>query len=65
MALGGAFYRGTDMGVLCFDITSRASFDSIENWHTTLAEYGCENMILVGSKIDKSDQREVTYEEAS
>jgi len=31
-SLGVAFYRGSDVAVLCFSVDSRASFEALENW---------------------------------
>jgi len=31
-SLGTAFYRGADCCFLVYDITNKASLDSIENW---------------------------------
>ena len=65
-ALVPQYYHNTDGIVLVFDITDRASFDALDNWISEMKEYcthrsRTENvdMILVGNKLDLSDQRMV------
>jgi Ras-related protein Rab-7A len=70
--LGGAFYRGADCCVLVYDITNKKvslllkkSFDNIESWIQEFLNQGAPKepekfpFILVGNKIDRSDEREV------
>ncbi len=64
-----SYYRNSVGGLLVFDITNRASFDHIEEWHTEV----CERVqpqkvlfILVGQKDDRDakGERVVSREEA-
>ena len=58
-------YRA-NVAVLCFDITKQESFKSLELWVEELVEKGPSNLItvLVGTKSDLADSREVSQEEA-
>lgn len=65
-ALVPQYYHNTDGIVLVFDITEPGSFDGLDNWISEMKQYcthrsGTEqvNMILVGNKLDLSDQRKV------
>lgn len=70
--MGGAFYRGADCCVLVYDITNKKvslllkkSFDNIESWIQEFLNQGAPKepekfpFILVGNKIDRSDEGEV------
>lgn len=65
------FYRGTEVGVLVFDLTDHNSFENIPNWARSLREnesFHLHTLILCGTKLDlvlKDEQlRQVTREEA-
>lgn len=47
-------YVGTDIFILCFDITNRVSFDNIkESWITEIHHYMSDTpFLLVGNKVD-------------
>ncbi|XP_068591477.1 ras-related protein Rab-42b isoform X2 [Cebidichthys violaceus] len=64
-----SYYRNSVGGLLVFDMTNRASFDHIKEWHAEV----CERVqpqkvlfVLVGQKSDRGDQQErvVSLEEA-
>ena len=66
-AITHSYYRNTAGVVLTFDVTSRASFNGIPTWVQQIyAHTGNPNVtiVLVGTKIDKTDCRSVTPEEA-
>lgn len=65
-ALAPMYYRSANVAVLCFDITKQESFKSLELWVEELVEKGPSNLItvLVGTKSDLADSREVSQEEA-
>jgi GTPase SAR1 family protein len=48
-----------------FDLTARATFDSVERWVGDVREERGQNvfMVIVGNKLDKADERVVTQEE--
>ena len=69
-SLGLGFYRGSDACVLVFDITSKKSFESLCKWrdgfidNASPSELSSFPMVLLGNKVDKEEDRQVTKEEA-
>ncbi|KAM6910160.1 ras-related protein Rab-42b [Xenentodon cancila] len=64
-----SYYRNSVGGLLVFDITSRASFDHIEEWHSEVCKRVQPHkvlFVLVGHKSDRDaeGQRAVSQEEA-
>lgn len=57
-ALGNAFYRGSDACVLVYDISSRESFEALDNWknnflNQTMPEDSSKfPFLLLGNKSD-------------
>ena len=49
-----SFYRGSDAGILVYDITKEESFESIKRWLDDIHEFAPKNirLILVGNKRD-------------
>jgi len=68
-SLGVAFYRGSDVCVIVFDVNSVKSFENVGNWmEEFLAQASPKDprgfpFIVVGNKTDAGD-RQVTEEEA-
>lgn len=60
------YYRGSAGAFLVFDLTSRSSFENIERWLRDVKDVARSDvvMILIGSKADLIDRREVKAEEA-
>jgi len=57
-------YRNANLGILVYSITSRESFDNLENWIVKLREKApLSKIILIGNKCDLEDQRKVSFEE--
>ncbi len=53
--------------ILVFDVTSKASFNSLEDFIKNFSNHNRNPnklLYLVGNKCDKEEAREVTYEEA-
>ncbi|KAK8882405.1 Ras- protein Rab-12 [Tritrichomonas musculus] len=65
-ALAPMYYRSANVAVLCFDLTNRESFQSLELWVEELVEKGPSNLItvLVGTKLDLVESRVISSEEA-
>lgn len=67
-SLGYAFYRGSDSCALVFDLTSQKSFDALSRWKegflTNAApnEPGTFPFVLVGNKVDRTEQRVISPE---
>lgn len=62
-----SYYRGAAGALLTYDISSRDSFNSLQNWLTDARSLASPSIviILVGNKKDLEAQREVSYQEAS
>jgi small GTP-binding protein len=59
------FFKGAAVGVLCFSVTSRQSFDNLSRWiERVLRESANMELFLVGTKVDRETEREVTIQEA-
>ncbi|KAI5966476.1 uncharacterized protein KGF55_000785 [Candida pseudojiufengensis] len=65
-SISKAFYRGTDICILCYDITNYESLLSLKNWFLKFIE-NCHvlkpGFIIVGNKLDKSNNRVIDKEE--
>ena len=61
-----SYYRGAHTIVIVFDLSSRVSFEHIDNWLEQINKYAKENVLkyLVGNKSDLVEKREVSTEEA-
>lgn len=64
-----SYYRNSVGGLLVFDMTNRASFDHIKEWHAEVCEHVQPQkvlFVLVGQKWDRDAQGErvVSWEEA-
>ena len=56
------YIRDAHCAVFVFDLSNKTSFQMIDTWMQLFLEYTSENsvMILVGNKLDKVADREVT-----
>ena len=56
-------YRNTVIGILVYSVSSRESFNNLENWITNLKKCALpwSKLILLGNKCDDEEKREVTY----
>jgi len=61
------FYKDTQGGLLVFDVTSRRSFENLDNWLSEARKFGCNprdvDFVVIGNHIDKS-KRAVSESEA-
>ena len=68
--MGVAFYRSSNCCVLAYDVTNKASFDSLAKWKRNFLENaGPRNpdtfpIVVIGNKTDLSEKRAVQKEEA-
>jgi len=62
-----SYYRGAAGALLAYDISSRDSFNSLQNWLTDARSLASPSIIiiLVGNKKDLEANREVSFQEAS
>jgi len=62
-----SYYRGAAAALLVYDITNRQSFTNLAKWLVDARALGSPNLVavLVGSKSDKEEDREVDWSEAS
>ena len=61
------YYRGANAAFVVFDLTSKPSFDCLNEWIENYYKYSNpeeeKNVVLIGNKSDLVDKREVTEEE--
>ena len=61
-----AYYRGAHGVVLVYDLTSRRSFENLDNWLLEEAKYNSDKKtmkLVVGNKTDQKGRRKVSPEE--
>eukprot|EP00656_Telonema_subtile_P019836 TRINITY_DN21039_c0_g1_i2.p1 TRINITY_DN21039_c0_g1~~TRINITY_DN21039_c0_g1_i2.p1 ORF type:complete len:176 (-),score=51.37 TRINITY_DN21039_c0_g1_i2:305-832(-) len=69
-SLGVAFYRGADVCVLVFDLTSSKSFKALDTWRDEFLVQASppdpENFpfVVLGNKVDLHQDRQVSTQEA-
>jgi small GTP-binding protein len=60
------FFRGASGVFIMFDVTSRESFNDVLFWYRTVRKnLGLIPMILLGNKVDRKNERVITFEEAN
>ena len=61
-----SYYRGANVALIVFDLTSHISFEALPTWIENYYKNGPElkNIILIGNKKDMEENRQVTEEEA-
>ena len=59
------YYKGAHGIILIYDVTSRKTFENVQNWITQIKEEVPVTVIiiLVGNKVDDENNRKVTTEE--
>ncbi|KAK4775499.1 hypothetical protein SAY87_023460 [Trapa incisa] len=64
-AITSSYYRGALGALMVYDITRRATFESMKKWLRELRDFGNPDMVvvLVGNKSDLIRSREVAREE--
>ncbi|KAI7953966.1 hypothetical protein MJO28_006513 [Puccinia striiformis f. sp. tritici] len=65
--LTSSYYRGAQGVLLVYDVTNRASFESLPSWFSELDTFAHSPQdvvrVIVGNKVDKDESRTVTTEE--
>jgi len=60
------YYRGADGAIVVYDVSSKKSFESVENWINAIVNAnpdGGVSLLLVGNKNDLTEQRQVTRQQ--
>jgi Ras-related protein Rab-6A len=63
-ALIPSYIRNSTVALLIYDITNRATFDDLKQWHKMVADLATPALIVVGNKADLEADRTVPAEEA-
>ncbi|KAJ2851331.1 Ras- protein Rab-18 [Coemansia brasiliensis] len=66
--LTSSYYRGAQGVILVYDVSSRETFEHLSNWMEELNTYCSNNDVVkmvVGNKIDKEAERQVTRKEGA
>ena len=65
-SITAAYYKGAKGGLVVYDVTSKTSFDNVDNWVSEIKEKASTDMktMMIGNKIDLKDERQVSTEEA-
>jgi len=67
LSLARMYYRESQVAVLVYDLTNRASFNGLKQWILDLKEQGPADMILavVGNKVDLVSEEQISIEEGT
>ncbi|CAH1406197.1 unnamed protein product [Nezara viridula] len=62
-----SYYRGAHGIIVVYDCTDRVSFENLKVWMEEIQRFASPdvNKLLVGNKVDLSDKRQVSEEEAA
>ena len=65
-SLAPVYFRGSSGAIIMFDITNRLSFEDVDDWLQTFRTESGDNtvMFLIGNKIDREEDRQVSFQEA-
>uniref|UniRef100_A0A0K0EXA6 Ras-related protein Rab-43 n=1 Tax=Strongyloides venezuelensis TaxID=75913 RepID=A0A0K0EXA6_STRVS len=60
-----SYYRSANGIILCYDMTCKQSYESLQRWIDDVVKYAVPNVskILIATKADKEDERVVGYDE--
>ena len=59
-----SYLANAEAGLLVFDVTKQSTFENIENWHNEVIKSSPSiSLILVGNKIDLTNNRQVPFDE--
>ena len=54
-----SYYRGADVVIIMFDLTSRETFDNVKIWYNECIRYAKEDikLVLIGTKLDLATKK--------
>src|ERR1700747_2873919 len=63
-----SYFRGANIAIICYDITNRDNFVNVKEWLFNVIDHRGDCIeklipILVGTKCDLKDKRQISYEE--
>ena len=63
-SITAGFYKNADAIIIAFDVSKIKSFENVKKWNDSINENSKLNIprILVGTKFDLEDFREVSFE---
>ncbi|XP_048864445.1 ras-related protein Rab-19 [Brienomyrus brachyistius] len=61
-----SYYRSAHGALITYDLTRRATFESVPQWIHEVEQYGAASvlLVLIGNKSDLESQRQVLFEDA-
>ena len=65
-SLNLTYYKKADAVLLVYDISQKSSFEKIKKYYVEQIKENCNEdipVLLLGNKIDKIDERQVSYDE--
>lgn len=64
-SIASSYYRGAVGALVCYDITSKRSFDSVLGWIKEFGKFADEDCLImvVGTKMDLESKREVSQQD--
>jgi small GTP-binding protein len=62
-----SYYKGTQAAIICFDLTNKNTFNSVEKWYSDFSQFHNslfeKIIVLVGNKCDLIEERAVEMDE--
>ncbi len=64
-SITNAYYKGSKGALVVYDITRRSTFENVDKWISDLKKNSDPEVmiILIGNKVDRDDEREVSIKE--
>ena len=64
-SLAPMYYRSSAVAIMVYDVTSKESLDSLDDWATEISDKAPHNIkfVVIGNKIDMADQRVISTDE--
>ena len=65
-SLNVTYYKKADAVLLVYDISQKSTFEKVQRYYVDKIKENCNDdipVLLLGNKVDKKDEREISYEE--